>query len=364
MKSNGSKKTFKYRGPSPETVARRASQRGGSFDNYIDGKFSRFKPKDGKNRIRILPLTWDDMDKWGDNWGIDIFTHRFIGPDNSNFLCLQKMQGKTCPLCQARHQVSSEDEEAADKLKPVKRTLAWIIDRNDEKAGPQFWEVPVKVEQAIQELSKGEDGGGVIEPSHHEEGYDITFKKEGSGLNTQYIAPTIVRDSSPLSDDPDIQQKWLDFIEENPLPEILVSHEASYMKAAYMGQGKSKSEDDEEEDTKPTKRRATPKVEEDEPEEDVDEEEEAPPPRSKPSRRQSVEEEEEEERPQPRARGRQAEVEDEDEEVEEETVDEETVDEEEEDHDVRPSNKATGKAESKTVAAKKIAEKMRSRHAR
>jgi len=91
-KSNGKSEGFRYRGPSASTVKQRATQSSGSYDNFINSKFPRFKANDGDNNIRLMPLTWDDMDKWGDNWGIEVWVHSYIGPDNSNFLCLQKMK--------------------------------------------------------------------------------------------------------------------------------------------------------------------------------------------------------------------------------------------------------------------------------
>lgn len=253
------KERYKYRGPSNETVKQRAVQSTGAFDHYLNTKFLRFKPNDGDNELRILPRTWDDIEHWGDNWGIEIWVHSFIGPDNSNFLCLNKMKGEACPLCDERHEVAQEDEEAGASLKPGKRTLIWLIDKDDADQGPQLWAMPVGVEKDIQKRSQNKKTGAIVQISHPDDGYDVSFTKEGAGKRTKYIAIDISREESPLSENQKLQDKWLDFIEENPLPDTLVYYDADYMKAVYMGKKSRKEEVEDDDDkrgkkTKPGKR--------------------------------------------------------------------------------------------------------------
>ena len=68
-KDKSKKKGFVYRGKnrSIESVTKASKAFANQFDRYLEGEdLHIFKPRDGENNIRILPPTWDDMDKWGD----------------------------------------------------------------------------------------------------------------------------------------------------------------------------------------------------------------------------------------------------------------------------------------------------------
>src|ERR1043166_4895514 len=133
---------FVYRGKerTTEDISRSAKQAGGTYDSYIYSGFARLKVKEGENQLRILPPTWEDLEKYGNSWHLSVFTHGNVGPDRGNFLCLDKMLGKPCPVCEAR--ADCEDEDERDQLRVGWRGLAWVINRNDEKTGPQIWDFP------------------------------------------------------------------------------------------------------------------------------------------------------------------------------------------------------------------------------
>src|SRR4051812_42334164 len=101
---------FKYKKRTADDVKKRAEQSGGRFDSPLIGGVDFFRPKNGENVVRILPATWDEHE----HYGLDVWMHRFIGADNSNYLCLNKMQGKRCPACE-EHKLAKdagEEEEA------------------------------------------------------------------------------------------------------------------------------------------------------------------------------------------------------------------------------------------------------------
>jgi hypothetical protein len=177
---------FKYRGGNRtvESITRRARATG-AYDSYLDSDVPMFKPKEGENCIRILPLTWEDTEKWGDDWAIDIFVHYSVGPDNGTYLCLDKMKGEACPVCEARRE-TTEDEESK-KLRPSQRRLAWIIDRNEESKGPQPWPMPIKkIAGDIQLRSKDKKTNTPLLVDDPEEGYDVIFTREGTTETTDY----------------------------------------------------------------------------------------------------------------------------------------------------------------------------------
>ena len=67
-------RSFKYHRRSKEDVKARANMRGGGFDSFIKPEFKRYKVRDGKNMVRILPATWEKPK----HYGFDIVTIRTI----------------------------------------------------------------------------------------------------------------------------------------------------------------------------------------------------------------------------------------------------------------------------------------------
>lgn len=236
---------FKYQERSAATVNERANKSSGDYDDFIKGQM--FKPKEGENNIRILPVTWDPREgpgakgfEWGDNWAIEVFIHRDVGPDKQTYLCLAKMKGEDCPLCDARGEI--DDEELSKKLKAKPQLCAYIIDRADEKAGPLIWRVPATVEKEIQLRSKVKGTGEILSVDHPDRGYDITFRRKGTGLNTDYAGVDIDRDDSPLSEKDARYDDWIDFVQDNPLPDQLIYFDADYLDKQFRAKGSRRDE--------------------------------------------------------------------------------------------------------------------------
>lgn len=335
------KSKFNYRGKSRtvEGLARR-SKSSGAFDSYLISDANFYKAKEGENSIRILPLTWEDTDTWGEWWEIRIFVHYGIGPDNSAYLCLDKMKGEVCPICEARR--ASDDEKERQELRPVERALCWVIDRDSEKSGPLAWAMPVaSLAKDINYRSEDKENKSVLFIDDPEDGYDVTYIKEGTKLRTKYTGVEIARHSTPLSEDSRKMAKWLKYIEEHPLPDMLQFYDADHIEKVLYGQaaetdedeeedtGKSRSrgrgkgspfKDDEEEDTGPRGRRRLAKDDDEEEEEPEDEEGE-----------EEEDDGEEEEEPEEEEEDDGEEEEEDDGEGEEEEDDEDDADQEEED---------------------------------
>lgn len=305
---------FKYRKRDAAAVKERATQTGGAFDNYTDPKIPRYKIQED-NLIRIMPPPPDmDQEKWGQSWGIELWLHNNIGSDKSSYLCINKMKGKDCVLCDRIGDLT--DEDLVGRLKAKKRILCYVIDRDDEKAGPQLLPMPWSLEKEISGRCIDKKTGEILYIDDPEDGFDVTFTREGKGLKTKYGGEEIARDSSPLCDNTKTQDKWLQFIQDNPLDGILNYYPADHLKKVFAGMKsrKDEAEDededdkdnkprrrgrDEEEEEKPARRRASRDEEEDEkparrrPARDEPEEEDEKPTRN----RRTREEEEEEEKP-------------------------------------------------------------------
>lgn len=222
---------FVYRRRDDDSARRRATESSRDFDTYLRDDIKTFKAADGYNTIRILPPTWDDPE----HFAVDIHVHYGIGPDEQAYLCAKKMKGEPCPICEEhdRARRAGEDEEYVKSLEPTRRSLFYLVDREDEKSGVQAWPAPfTKIDQAIVKVSIDRQSGEVLPIDDPEDGYDVEFDKGGKGIGTQYSGVAIARKSSPLGNN-----KWLDFAVENPLPDILVYHDYDHIKEVLEGGG-------------------------------------------------------------------------------------------------------------------------------
>ncbi len=231
---------FSYKKRTKESLKERANMKGGNYDTTFKPKFTQWKPKDGKNLIRILPPTWDPEDApWQstEHYGLDIFINYNIGADNSQYLSLSKHGKGEDPIAEAKREAQAEGEkEFAKKLNPTQRILYWIIDRTDEGAGPLLWAAPFTFDKALSNLCIDEDTKDVIFIDDPEKGRDIRFYREGTGLNTTYDASKMkVLPASLIYEDEVIEEEWLNFIYENPLPSVLNFYEYDHIKSAFDG---------------------------------------------------------------------------------------------------------------------------------
>ncbi len=307
------KPVFRFRGGkrTVEETTRRSKRSSGGYDSILDPDIPMFKPKEGENCIRILPPTWQD-DKWGNYWDIEVFVHYDVGAQGGSYLCLDKMNGEGCPVCEAAREAADKDE--ARSFRPVVRALCWLIDRNDEKAGPQVWSMPNKMYKEINARSQDKKTKEVIlidGQADGLDGYDVTFTRQGTKKETDYSGVEISREMTPLHDDERIEERWMKYIEAHPLPDILQFYDTEYIEKVLMGRVEPKREEETEEEEPASSRRRTSRVEgtetrpaalhSPEPEEEVEDEEveeaeKHPPPRARHTRR-DVEENDEEAEP-------------------------------------------------------------------
>jgi hypothetical protein len=296
IKSN---RSFRYQERSREDVRERANMRGGNFDSIIKPAYKTYKVKDGKNLIRILPPTWEKPK----HYGFDIFVNYNIGADNQSYLSLSKMKGQKDPLAEARQAAEREgDDELAKALRPTQRILMWIIDRLDEDEGPLLWAAPFTVDKAFANLAFDEDTKEVVFVDDPEEGCDVRFHKEGTGMLTKYDASKMkLMAAGPISQDEKQQDQWLEYIAENPIPDCLQYYDYDHIAGVFDGKVATPAEKTEE--AKPARKVSTRL----EPEDPDDEEAPAPKPTrprigSSGARASVPEDETEDEAPPPRRR--------------------------------------------------------------
>ncbi len=309
---------FKYKKRSKDSYKKRADQQNGQFDSAYKPNLSTWTPKAGDHRVRFLPPTWEDAE----HYGIDVWLHSSIGANDDTYVCLAKHGKGKCPICEEEARARRQgDTKYADNIKPYRRVLAWVIVRDKEDDGPVLWPMPWTVDRDITLQCLDKTTGEVLAVDDPEDGYDVDFTRDGSGMKTKYVGIGIARRSSPLAEYEDTEDEWLDAVTESPLPDCLNFYEYDYIKEVLLG-GTSEEAEEEAPPPRRSSRRSEPEEEE---------EEESPPPRRRraaaiddeeesiddpPRRRRRAEPEEEEEEPAPRRRSRRSEPEEEEEEEE------------------------------------------------
>ncbi len=222
---------FSYKRRASEDAKKRATESTREFDSFLADHVKTFKAHDGYNTIRILPPTWDDPK----HYGVDLFVHYGVGPDEQAYLCLHKMKGEACPICEERDRArrAGESEEYVKDLDYTRRTLFYLVDRDNEKDGVMAWAAPFsKIDQAIVKVSIDRQTGEALPIDDPEEGYDIEFDKGGKGIGTQYSGVAIARRESSLGN-----REWLDFAVKNPLPSVLEYHSYDHIQKVFGGGG-------------------------------------------------------------------------------------------------------------------------------
>lgn len=230
---------FTYRKRSAEQINRRAS--GNDFISFISNEVDMYKPKKGANVIRFLPPTWEDPEP--DHYGMDVWVHYNVGPDHASVLCLNRMKGERCPICEARARAERKgDEDTAGQLKATKRVLAWVIDRDNEdrNSKPLLFAMGARMDREIAGLSVDPRSKHVLYIDDPKNGYDVSFRKDGEGLKTQYGGIQIDRQPSEIVDE------YLDYVEEVPIPQTLVWRSYEEVQRIFQGAGVSDAEAEEE----------------------------------------------------------------------------------------------------------------------
>lgn len=229
------KRNFVYRPRTAEGYSKRAEGGGRDFDTYILDTVKMFKPTDGDNAIRVLPPTWEGAE----HFGLDIHVHFQVGADAQAYLCPAKMKNERCPICEERDRAMAHgDQEYADKLKPNRRVLVYLVNRNEEKDGPIVWSMPWTIDRDICKLVVDKRTGEILPIDDPDNGFDIFFERKGKGERTEYIGIAIDRRPSPLGDD-----RWLEFVMSNPLPTLLNFYPYEHIAKVFGGAAAAGKED-------------------------------------------------------------------------------------------------------------------------
>jgi hypothetical protein len=241
------KKGFVYQDRDPKEMKRRSEQTGNNFDSIFRQGIDTWRPGQGDNTVRILPPTWDDPK----HYGYDIWVHGWVGADRSSYLCPKKMLGKRCPICEeAKASRDAGEDDEAKQLEPKQNLIVWILDRDGDTDTPMVWQQSWTIDRDITAQCVQKKSGKVLQIDHPDDGYDISFKRQGTGLKTKYFGFQVDRDPSPIADKEKDQDEILDYINDNPLPDVLKFYDEEYLEKMIAGtaEAKDEAEDDEKDD--------------------------------------------------------------------------------------------------------------------
>lgn len=297
---------FQYKPRSADSWEKTANMRGTDRQGFVKGQYRLYQVRKGDNAIRILPPTWDDPE----DFGLHIWVHYGVGPENASCLCNRKMRSEECRICDLAQEAEDRgDEEEAQKWQPKRRVLIWLLDRKDERAGVMAWASPWTWARDVAKISKNRKTGEYYEVDNPERGYDIYFDREDIGQGFGGYSGYQI-DNRPSS----VPKESIDFIVENPLPDCLLWRDYDEVDTLLSGGVKSRRSDQEdrpsrsvesredslrrgrEEEEIPPRRMGRPPIEEDEPELPLDkapwEDEEGTSSRRRVSEKQEEKEEE------------------------------------------------------------------------
>lgn len=262
--------SFKYKKRDPALLEKRAEGQTGRFQGIIKNDYKLWRPVKGGNFIRILPPTWDDAD----HYGLDVFSHYSVGPERATVLCLTRMKSQPCPICQAKLRADkADDKELSNELRANRQVLVWMVDMKDKAKGPMIAALASTIDENLAKVSIDEEGISYL-IDHPENGYNVSFDRDGEGITTKYSGFKLAR--NPTS----IEQEWLDFVVQNPLPDCLVWR--TYDEVKRLFEGGAPEEDEDERPVRPKVKAKTPEPEED-PEEADEAEVDEPEPEVKPA---------------------------------------------------------------------------------
>lgn len=187
-----------------------------------------FKPKAGQNVLRFLPPPV------GKNSPFAVtYQHWVTLPDGSRspLNCSRMMAKQRCPACERVDEMlrsgNETDFKAANDAKAKLRVFANIIDRDDESKGVQVFGFGKTILDALVAIRKDARSGGDFTDA--EDGFDLVITKKGEGQRTEYsVLPS--RDSTPLHEDAEQAEGWLDNQYDLDKYRYVPSYEEAYAK--------------------------------------------------------------------------------------------------------------------------------------
>jgi len=255
-----------------ETYDTREDRRRDILDRSKTSGIPFFDPGIGEHLVEFLPYLAGSKDpakeEGSPTYLVDLYVHRFIGPNEDHFICLAKTLNQPCPICEHRNKLRRQDEpsteEERDRLKaemescrPKRYSVYAIWDRDNESKGVQLWTVAHWfVQKNLMSACRSIRGRGVVPfaSPDKEEGKSIAFEIQGSKMSQQYTGWQLVER------DDDIPDEILDSVP--VLDELLDIPTYEAVSKAFWAGMETKAEPEEEEEDIPVRSRGRQREEE------------------------------------------------------------------------------------------------------
>lgn len=190
-----------------------------AFDwKKVDREVKYFKPKEGKNRINIIPYVIKSKNhplvKTGDakvgelDYLYDTYLHQRIGPSQTDIICLKKNFGKPCPICeQAEEYKQKGKEKEYMALRPKRMVLYNVQDVKNPEKGLQVFQIShfLFEHELIDEARNSSDNGEIIDFPDIEEGKVVSFRASTASFGGheyfEYKSFSFLDREDPLEED-------------------------------------------------------------------------------------------------------------------------------------------------------------------
>jgi hypothetical protein len=175
----------------------------GGYSSILKGDLPNWKCGAGKHKIDIVPFEvgkhHPTLEKGSYAYMLEIWTHYGIGQNGDTFLCLNKVYGEDCPVCEYRKKLIDEgetDKETLNSLRPKQYTLYNVVVYDtpaEEAKGVQIFNVAhFFMEKNLLSVASAETGEP-IPYSDPDLGRVVSFERQGTGAgNTSYIGHTLL----------------------------------------------------------------------------------------------------------------------------------------------------------------------------
>ena len=203
------------------------------FDKPLQDEFRLWRPKEGTTYVRFCPPSWEGA---RNHYSYTVWMHTWVGPNNANYLCPNRMLGRRCPICEAMQDAQRDnDNDTAYSLSPKRQHAAWLIDRSDDNPyPPAVYFLPRRSEEMLAGQLTDERTQAVIQITDPDEGYDVKIVRTGRGTTTQY-ALSVDRHPTPLHADWEVAEQIAAFVHEHPIPDVLKFYDESYLEQVIFG---------------------------------------------------------------------------------------------------------------------------------
>ena len=176
--------------------------------SYIKPGVQIYCHREGKGTNRIRFLAWKDSVEFIRR----LWTHRDLGA------CLNRNWNEPCPICEDAKSQLNQGKKYRTLVKrgillgKNPRILAQIVDRNEEKAGVQVWDVAgSELEIALINLSVHKDTGLIVPWTDPDYGCDLIYDYDTGEKNPR---PTNLRRSWQSRLDTELYDGAMDFDED------------------------------------------------------------------------------------------------------------------------------------------------------